>query len=87
MDNTILNPSWEGITPSLIELIHGDNDEAAKAAMLDLRRMAILADQAMKLHDLLADLTNNMAEDISREQGTRHLWESFDTAKSFIDPQ
>jgi hypothetical protein len=87
MDNTILNPSWEEITPSLIELIHGDNDEAAKAAMIDLRRMAILADRAMKLHDLLTDLTNNMVEDIPREQGTRHLWESFDDARSFINPE
>jgi hypothetical protein len=47
MENTDTPPSWEEITPTLIELIHGDNDEAAKAAMLDLRRMAQLADQAV----------------------------------------
>ena len=43
------NPTWEEITPALLELIHGDNDEAAKAAMLDLRKMAQLADQAVIL--------------------------------------
>ena len=43
------NPTWEDITPTLIELIHGDNDEAAKAAMLDLRKMAQLADQAVAM--------------------------------------
>lgn len=48
-NNTDTNPSWEEITPTLIELIHGDNDEAAKAAMLDLRRMAQLADQAVAM--------------------------------------
>jgi hypothetical protein len=47
--HTDTNPSWEEITPTLIELIHGDNDEAAKAAMLDLRRMAQLADQAVAM--------------------------------------
>ena len=41
------NPTWEDIAPTLIELIHGDNDEAAHAAMLDLRKMAQLADQAV----------------------------------------
>lgn len=87
MDNTIPNPSWEEITPSLIELIHGDNDEAAKAAMIDLRRMAILADRAIKLHDLLTDLSNNLVEDISRDQGTRHLWDSLDEAARFINPE
>lgn len=49
-DNTNdTNPTWEEITPTLIELIHGDNDEAAKAAMLDLRKMAQLADQAVAM--------------------------------------
>jgi hypothetical protein len=87
MDNTNTTPSWEEITPSLIELIHGDNDEAAKAAMFDLRRMAMLADRAMKLHDLLSDLANNLVEDISRDQGTRHLWDSLDEAVRFINPK
>jgi hypothetical protein len=48
-NHTDTNPTWEDITPALIELIHGDNDEAAKAAMLDLRRMAQLADQAVAM--------------------------------------
>lgn len=48
-DTTDTNPTWEDITPTLIELIHGDNDEAAKAAMLDLRKMAQLADQAVAM--------------------------------------
>ena len=42
-------PSWEEITPALLELIHGDNDDAAKAAMQDLRRMSQLADQAVAM--------------------------------------
>ncbi len=47
MENTTNEtPSWEEITPTLLELIHGDNDEAAQAAMLDIRRMAKLADKA-----------------------------------------
>jgi hypothetical protein len=39
------SPKWEEITPTLIELIHSDNDEAAAAAMKDLRRMSQMADR------------------------------------------
>ena len=46
-------PKWEEITPALIELLHGDNDEAAAAAMKDLRRMSQLAD---RLGDMVAAL-------------------------------
>lgn len=48
-------PSWEEITPALLELIHGDNDDAAKAAMQDLRRMSQLADQAVAMMKETAD--------------------------------
>jgi hypothetical protein len=61
-NNTDTNPTWEEITPSLIELIHGDNDEAAKAAMLDLRRMARLADQATSLACMLATTLDALEE-------------------------
>jgi hypothetical protein len=38
-------PAWEEITPTLIELIHGDDDKMAQQAMVELRRMAKLADR------------------------------------------
>lgn len=54
-DTNDTTPSWEEITPTLLELIHGDNDEAAKAAMLDLRKMAQLADQAVAMMNETAE--------------------------------
>ena len=62
MENTDTPPSWEDITPTLIELIHGDNDEAAKAAMLDLRRMAKLADKATSLACMLTTTLDALVE-------------------------
>ena len=52
-DTTEPTPKWEEIAPSLIELIHGDNDEAAQAAMRDVRRMAQLADHAVEMMKLI----------------------------------
>jgi hypothetical protein len=62
MENKDITPTWEDITPTLIELIHGDNDEAAKAAMLDLRRMAKLADRATPLACMLATTLDALVE-------------------------
>lgn len=55
-------PSWEEVTPTLLELIHGDNDEAAQAAMLDIRRMAKLADKAVPLAVMLSTTLDALVE-------------------------
>jgi hypothetical protein len=52
-------PTWEEITPALIEMINGDNEEAAKNAMVELRRMSQLADR-MKL---MVPAINELLED------------------------
>jgi hypothetical protein len=63
MENTTNEtPSWEEVTPTLLELIHGDNDEAAQAAMLDIRRMAKLADKAAPLACMLATTLDALVE-------------------------
>ena len=63
MENTTNEtPSWEEVTPTLLELIHGDSDEAAQAAMLDIRRMAKLADKAAPLAYMLATTLDALVE-------------------------
>lgn len=55
-------PTWEEITPTLLQLIQEDNDEAAKAAMIDLRTMAQLADKAAHLIAVVPELLESLKD-------------------------